>query len=196
MAIATQVGPDTFVSLAYTLYDEDGAVLETVGADDPLEFVFGYGQVVPGLEAGIESLVAGQKKTLTVPAEEAYGPYDDDAVFEVERSEFPDPATVQVEDEFVAEGPDGDALPLRVVEVREDAIVVDANHPLAGENLRFELEVIAVRAATTAEIEEAEEALEASEGCCDDPEHHHHEPADVVPLGRKPSGTPPSGGAA
>lgn len=205
MSHATQVGPDTVVTLAYTLYGEDGEVIESTGEGDPgLEYVHGYGQIVPGLERAVEGMVAGQERSVVVQPADAYGDYDDEGVFEVSREDFPEPDQVKVDDEFVAEGDDGDQLALRVVEIRPEGFLVDANHPLAGENLKFDLEVLDVRPATAAEIAEAEEALDEGEGgCCDDPSHHHgegddhadHAASDVVPLGRKPAKTPPTGGA-
>ena len=196
MSLATQVGPDTHVTLAYTLYGEDGEIIEKTDAGEPVTYVHGYGQIVPGLERGLEGLTQGQKRTVQVKPEDGYGEYDDEGVFEVDPSEFPDPKAIQVDDEFLAESPDGDSLALRVVEVRDDAVVVDANHPLAGVALKFEVEVLDVRAATAEEIAEAEAELEEDDACCDDPDHDHgHEHGEAAPLvglGKKPTSGQPS----
>lgn len=179
MPAGMQIGPDTFVTLSYTLYDEDGDVIDSTDEDEPLSYMHGYGQIVPGLERGLEGRSKGDARTVEVSAADGYGEYDPEAVFEIDRSEFPRPDEVAVGDEFVAESEDGEGIPLTVLEVKGDSCVVDANHPLAGEKLRFEVTVLDVRAATDGEIRKAEEALEAEE--CD-----HEEHGDLVPLGRKP----------
>lgn len=198
MSLATQVGPDTVVTLAYTLYGEDGEVIESTGEGDPgLEYVHGYGQIVPGLESAVEGMIAGQERSVVVQPADAYGDYDDEGVFEVSREDFPEPDQVKVDDEFVAEGDDGDQLALRVVEIRPEGFLVDANHPLAGETLRFEVKIVGVRPATEDEIAKAEAELEEDEACCGDPSHHHdhdhdhaHEGDELVTLKRGPGHGP------
>jgi len=173
MTLATQVGPDTFVTLAYTLYDEEGEVIERTGADDPLTYVHGYGQIVPGLERALEGMARGATRSVVVPPEEAYGEYDDEGFFEVPRSEYPELGEVEVDDELVAEGPHGEEIVMRVVGVTDELLMVDANHPLAGTTLRFEIEILDVRPATEEEIADAEEELELLAEGCDDPTHDH-----------------------
>jgi FKBP-type peptidyl-prolyl cis-trans isomerase SlyD len=176
MNFGTQVGPDTFVTLAYTLYDEDGAVIDRTDEAEPLSYLHGYGQLVPGLERGIEGMSKGDLRSVKVPAAEAYGDYDPEAVFEIERSDFPRPDEVAVGDEFVAESDDGESIAITILEVNGDACVVDTNHPLAGEDLRFEVTVLDVRPATDGEIQKAEEAFAPETGF----------PSGLVTLGRKP----------
>jgi FKBP-type peptidyl-prolyl cis-trans isomerase SlyD len=171
-----QVGPDTFVTLSYTLYGEDGEVLDRTEDDEPLSYLHGYGQIVPGLERGVEGMTKGDLRSVDVPAAEAYGEYDAEGVFEVERSDFPRPGEVAVGDEFVAESDDGQGISLTVLEVHDDACVVDTNHPLAGENLRFEVTVLDVRPATDGEILKAEQALQPDEELV----------SSLITLGRKP----------
>jgi FKBP-type peptidyl-prolyl cis-trans isomerase SlyD len=173
MSFATQVGPDTFVTLAYTLYDEEGDVLDRVDEETPVSYLHGYGQIVPGLERGVEGMVKGDARSIVVSPADGYGEYDPAGVLEVERSDFPRPEDVAAGDEFVAESSSGEAMPLTVLEVRDDACVVDTNHPLAGEVLRFEVTVIEVRPATESEIRRAGEALEPV--------------TPLVALGKKPS---------
>jgi FKBP-type peptidyl-prolyl cis-trans isomerase SlyD len=176
MTFGMQVGPDTFVTLAYTLYDEDGDVLDRTDDEEPLSYLHGYGQIVPGLERGLEGMSKGELRSVVVPAVDGYGEYDPEAVFEVERSDFPRPNEIAVGDEFVAESDDGQGIALTVLEVNGDACVVDTNHPLAGENLRFEVTVLEVRPATDGEIRKAEQALEPDADLV----------TDLVSLGRKP----------
>jgi len=172
MTFETQVGPDTFVTLAYTLYGEDGDVLDSTDEDEPVSYLHGYGQIVAGLERRIEGMVSGDVRSVVVPPAEAYGEYHREAVLEVERTDFPDPSSIVVGDEYVAESNDGEMLPMTVLEVTDDACVVDTNHPLAGETLRFEVMVLDVRPATDSEIRAAEETLLPELG--------------LVNIGRKP----------
>src|SRR5260370_38894161 len=117
MNFATQVGPDPFVTLAYTLYDEDGAVIDRTDEGEPLSYLHGYGQLVPGLERGIEGMSKGELRSVVVPASDGYGEYDPEAAFEVERSDFPRPAEGAVGDEFFAESDDGQGISLTALAV-------------------------------------------------------------------------------
>lgn len=168
------IQPNAFVVLEYTLKDDGGQVLDSSEQDDgePIEYVHGYGMLVPGLEAALVGLRTGEAKKVVVSPEEGFGDRDQELLIEVERSELPRPEKVKAGDEFIAESPDGDEVAMRVVEVKEDSVVVDANHPLAGKTLHYEVEVKEVRAATEEEIEAAAEAFEAA-GYCDDPTHDH-----------------------
>jgi FKBP-type peptidyl-prolyl cis-trans isomerase SlyD len=165
---ALSIAPDTVVTLSYVLFDERGEAVDRVDAAEPLTYVHGYAQLVPGLERQIEGLKPGDKGSFTVEAEEAFGAREDDAIFAVDRGDFPDADQVEVGDEFMAEGPDGEPIAMRVVEVHDDSFVVDTNHPLAGQRVRFEVEVAAVRAASEEEIAGAQAELEemiADDGC-------------------------------
>lgn len=177
---ALAIAPDTVVTLSYVLFDERGETVDRVTREEPLTYVHGYAQIVPGLEKQIAGLHPGDKGTFEVPADEAFGERDEDAVFAVDRTDFPDADDVAVGDEFMAEGPDGEPIAMRVVEVRDDALVVDTNHPLAGQRIRFEVEVSAVREASEDEIAAAQAELEqilAEEengcGCGHDHDHDH-----------------------
>jgi FKBP-type peptidyl-prolyl cis-trans isomerase SlyD len=168
------------VVLEYTLRDDKGVVLDSSDADDgePIVYVHGYGMLVPGLEAALVGLAVGEAKDVIVTPEEGFGDRDEELVLEIDRSEFPDPKNVSLEDEVVAESPDGDEVPMRVVEVKKDTVVVDANHPLAGVTLRYSVKVTEVAAASEEEIAEAaagfeEAGYEGSHGGCDDPTHDH-----------------------
>ncbi len=199
---ALAIAPDTVVTLSYVLFDTQGEVVDRAGQAEPLTYVHGYAQIVPGLERQIEGLKAGDRGVFTVEASEAFGERDDDAIFAVDKEDFPDPGEVSVGDEFTAEGPDGEPVAMRVLEVREDGFVVDTNHPLAGQSVRFEVEVTGVRPASDEEIAEAQADLEeriAEEedacGCGHDHDHdhdHNHDhdegaPEGLVQLAKKPS---------
>jgi len=144
---------DAYVVLDYVLYDDDGDVIEATDDEGgrPIGFVHGYGTLVPGLERGIVGMAAGETKEIVVPPEEGYGGRDDELEHWVDRSDFPE--GVEVDDEFEAEDEAGEQITLRVVEIADDAILVDANHPLAGESLRFEVMIRNVRPATPVELD-------------------------------------------
>ena len=150
------IQPNARVVLEYTLKDEKGTDLDSSDAEDgePIVYVHGYGMLVPGLESALMGLEIGSVKDVTVPPDEGFGDRDDELVLEIDRGDFPDPKKVAIGDEFFAESPDGDEVPMRVVEVKTDTVVVDANHPLAGVTLRYAVVVKEVAQATDEEIAE------------------------------------------
>ncbi len=181
------IQPNAYVVLDYILADEKGEIVDRSDTDDgePIRYVHGYGMLVPGLEARLVGLALGDAKELFVPAAEGFGEYDDELVLEVERGEFPDPKGISVGDEFIAESPEGEEAVMHVVELRDDFVVVDANHPLAGVDLKYSITVKELRAATPDEIEVAARELEDAED-----EAHVHGPecghdASLVQLGKK-----------
>jgi len=191
------VAPDTLVTLSYTLFDEQGEAVDRATTTEPLKYVHGYAQIVPGLEKGLEGLCAGERRDIVVDAADAFGEHDDDGVFEVDKEDFPDSGDVVPGDEFVAQGPDGEPIAMRVVEVLPEAFLVDTNHPLAGQRVRFEVEVADVRPAEEEEIARAQAELEhramhVHDASCDhdhDHDHDHdepeHEPEPLIQLSKK-----------
>lgn len=183
------IGPDTCVTLSYKLFDAQGKLVEQAPAASPLVYVHGYAQIVPGLERALAGMKKGDKPSVQVEPDEAFGMPDEAGIFLVDKEDFPNSASIVKGDEFEAHGPDGEPLMMRVVEVLADAFMVDANHPLAGQRVRFDVEIGDVRAATDEEIEEAQRELEAriqEEGhaCCghDHGEHGHSHQMDGEPL--------------
>ncbi len=175
------IGPDTLVTVAYRAYNDDGELVDSSPDDLPLSYVHGRGQITIGLEQALDGMFKGQSRSFVVPPELAYGEYDPEGVLEVERSDFPESEALAMGDQYMAESPDGDTLALTVLDVRADAVVVDTNHPLAGETLRFEVEVIDVRSATAEELAEAgERPVDAAE---------HEQDGRLVALRRKPGCT-------
>jgi len=154
---AFQVGPGMWVRLKYRAFDEDGEPVEH--AQQEVEYVHGFGALLPQLEAALDGQSAGGRRTVSLSPREGFGSRQPERVVEFDRAEFP--AEVAAGDRFDAEGDDGNVVVLRVLEVLEDAVVIDLNHPLAGQSVRFELEVLGVRPATTEEIELAEAAIQA-----------------------------------
>ncbi|WP_437620758.1 FKBP-type peptidyl-prolyl cis-trans isomerase [Sorangium sp. So ce1151] len=196
------IATDTVVTLSYVLLNEKGEAVDQASTAEPLVYVHGYAQIVPGLERALEGLRAGEQREIAVEPEDAFGEHEDSGVFEVDKADFPDAGEVEVGDEFIAQGPDGEPVALRVVDVLPDGFRVDTNHPLAGQKVRFQVQVSDVRAASEEEIAQAqaelEERIEESEsaGCCDhdhdhDHDHsHHHEHGDgevLVTLSKKSS---------
>lgn len=157
-----RIQPNARVVLDYELRDDGGAVVDSSSGEDgePIVYVHGYGMLVPGLEAGVVGLTVGEEKEVVVAPEAGFGEHDGELVLEVDRSELPRPKEVKVGDEMVAESPEGEEAIMRVVEVKDDAVVVDANHPLAGKILRYKVKVREVREGTEAEIAEAARAFE------------------------------------
>ena len=161
-----RIQPNVFAEVDYVLKGEDGEVLDDSSAEDgePLRYVHGYGMLVPGLEKRLTGLAAGDTLEIVVPPEEAYGLHDDELVYAVDRTEAPD---AEEGDEVVLEDEDGDEAVAHVVEVTNDEVVVDGNHPLAGLTLRYQVNVREVREATADELARAasafDELKEASE---------------------------------
>jgi len=155
-----QIGPEMWVRLRVVICDAEGAAVED--APSEASFVFGYGALLPALEMGIEGLPEGAKKSLTIKPEDAFGLRDPKAVLEVLRDEFP--SDVAEGDVFDADEDDGPEAPggmvlLRVLEVTPETVILDRNHPLAGQKVRFDVEVLEVRPAEEAEILAAEAAV-------------------------------------
>jgi len=152
-----KIGPDTFVSIDYTLKIDSGEVVDESAAGEPLEFVFGRGQMIPGLEQRLADMEQGQRAAITVEAAEAYGRRNEELLSDLPRDSFPEDAELRAGMVFNAETPHG-PVRFRVREVRDDTVVADFNHPLAGERLHFDVTISAVRDATAEEIA-------ATEGC-------------------------------
>ena len=177
------ISPNAHAVVDYELRDDDGDLVDASEADggEPIRYVHGYGMLVPGLEHALAGMKAGDERDVIVPADAGYGEYDDELVIEIDRNEVPNSAQVSVGDELVAESPDGDDLTLTVIEVRDDAVVVDANHPLAGMTLRYHVKVREVRLATDEEIAHAAADLDEAYRHAHGPDcDHSHEP---LPIG-------------
>jgi FKBP-type peptidyl-prolyl cis-trans isomerase SlyD len=155
------IQPNARVVLEYELHDESGVVdASRAEGGEPIVYVHGYGMIVPGLEAGVVGMKVGDEREVVVPPEGGFGEHDEELVLEVDRDDFPRPGEVKVGDEMVAESPEGEEAIMRVVEVKADTVVVDANHPLAGKTLRYKVKVREVREGTEAEIADAARAFE------------------------------------
>lgn len=110
----------------------------------PLAFTIGEEEVIPGLEQAVVGMQPGDTKTLTIAAEEAYGLFDEDLVMEVPRNEFPDDIFPEVGQTLELTGDDGESFLVTVTEVSDETVILDANHPLAGKDLTYELELVEI----------------------------------------------------
>lgn len=122
----------------------DGTEFDSSEGRDPLEFQVGSGQIIPGLDKQIEGMEVGEKSTVTVPAAEAYGTRDEGQVQTVPRQMLPNDLDVEIGSRLTATTREGQEIPLTVIAVDEDQVTVDANHPLAGQDLIFDLELVEI----------------------------------------------------
>lgn len=146
-----QVAPRTVVSIDYTLTDDEGSVIDTSQGSEPLSYVHGVGSIIPGLESALAGRVAGDRLEVQVEPAEGYGERDPDLVQDVHRSQFPAGADIEVGMQFQASGSGGPRV-VTVVDVEGDRVTLDANHPLAGATLHFDVTVVGVREATEHEL--------------------------------------------
>lgn len=141
-----QAANGNIVRINYTGKLADGTVFDTSVAEgrEPLGFRLGENQVLPMLEAEIVGMEVGEKKTVPIDADNAYGPRQEQAIQQVQRSEIPDDVDLTVGNNLQATGPDGQVVPLRVVAADETTVTLDANHPLAGHDLTFDIELVEI----------------------------------------------------
>ncbi|HEX6929578.1 MAG TPA: peptidylprolyl isomerase [Gammaproteobacteria bacterium] len=147
-----QISANKVVSIHYTLKNDKGDVLDTSSGREPLAYLQGAGNIVPGLEKALDGKSAGEKLNVSVTPEEGYGPRHDGLMQDVPRDAFQGVEDIQPGMQFHAQGPQG-PLVVTVVEAGDDTVKVDGNHPLAGETLHFDVEVTDVRDATEEEKE-------------------------------------------
>ena len=142
----SQATNGSVVRINYTGKLTNGTVFDTSKVDGrgPLSFRLGQNQVLPKLEAEIIGMSVGEKKTVAVDANDAYGPHQKQAIQKIPRSEIPDGVDLTVGNNLQATGHDGEIVPLRVLAANEETVTLDANHPLAGHNLTFEIELIEI----------------------------------------------------
>ncbi len=123
---------------------DDGSEFDASAGRDPIEFTIGGGMVIAGFDQAVTGMAVGDRKTVTIPSDEAYGPKRAELMQQVERGAFPPDLDLEPGRQLQASGPEGENVVLTVVEFNDDFVTVDLNHPLAGENLTFELEMVAI----------------------------------------------------
>ena len=142
----SQATNGSVVRINYTGKLTNGTVFDTSKVDgrEPLSFRLGQNQVLPKLESEIIGMSVGEKKTVAVDANDAYGPHQKQAIQKIPRTEIPDGVDLTVGNNLQATGHDGEIVPLRVLAANEETVTLDANHPLAGHDLTFEIELIEI----------------------------------------------------
>jgi len=146
------VRKDRVISLNFTLKDEHGELLDQSQKDEPLQYLHGVNDVIPGLEKALEGQILGEKVRVVIPPAEAYGEYEVSLVDEVSRQQFPGIDNIQPGMQFQTQLDDGAAMVIHVTSVDGDIVVVDGNHPLAGLTLVFDVEIVDIRQASEDEI--------------------------------------------
>ncbi len=158
------VSAQKVVSIHYTLTNEDGDVIDSSEGHEPLAYIHGYGNIIPGLENALTGKTAGDAFEVSIPPEEAYGLRDDGLIQAVPKSAFQGVDEILPGMQFQSESPNGMQL-VTVVEVQGDTVILDGNHPMSGQTLNFEVEVTDVRDATEDEL---------AHGHVHGPGGHHH----------------------
>lgn len=142
----TQVKPGDTVHIHYTGTLRDGTTFDSSQGRDPLSFEVGSGQIIPGLDTAIPGMTVGEKKTVDIASVDAYGPINPGMRQAVPREGIPDDIPLETGTRLQMQTPEGQMLPVTVVEVGETEVVLDANHPLAGQDLIFAIELVSIEA--------------------------------------------------
>jgi peptidylprolyl isomerase len=129
------------VKVHYTGKLDDGTVFDTSANREPLEFTIGQGQLIPDFEQAIVGMNPGESKTVQIPSENAYGPHREEMVIEVDRNEFPADLEPKVDQMLQVRKQDGQTFAVTVTAVSESSVTLDANHPLAGKDLTFDIQL-------------------------------------------------------
>jgi peptidylprolyl isomerase len=140
----TQVKTGDTVRIHYTGTLADGTQFDSSAGRDPLEFAVGSGQIIPGLDKALPGMAVGDRKQVVVPADEAYGQPNPEARQAVPRSEIPDHIPLDLGTQLQVQTPTGQTMTVVVAEVTETEVTLDANHPLAGKELTFDIELVAI----------------------------------------------------
>jgi FKBP-type peptidyl-prolyl cis-trans isomerase SlyD len=148
-----KIEADKVVSIDYTLKDDQGPVIDTSNERGPLSFIFGSGTIIPGLENELGGREKGDSFSVTVEPKDGYGEYDDSMMFEVGKDQFQDSSQIEEGMQVQAQNNQGQVQILTVKSVGDENVTLDANHPLAGQKLFFDVSVTDVRDATEEEID-------------------------------------------
>ncbi|MCA9554111.1 MAG: peptidylprolyl isomerase [Myxococcales bacterium] len=160
-----KIAADTVVSIDYVLTNDAGEVLDRSG-DEPLAYLHGRENIVPGLEAALDGLSVGDATQAKLTPDQGYGERDDKKIRQISRTELPPGMEIEVGEALQGQDEDGNIFPLWVVKTDAESITLDGNHPLAGQNLNFDVTVREIRAATEEELHHGH--VHGPGG------HHHH----------------------
>jgi len=155
---------NSVVSIAYTLKDDDGEILDTSDGGEDFEYLHGHENIVPGLEEMLEGRGVGDSINTSVGPEKGYGTRDENLVFKMPRDKLPEDE-LDVGDQFSAQDKDGNQQIVTVTDFDDETVTLDGNHPLAGQTLHFSVTISAIREASEVEVEH---------GHVHQPGHHHH----------------------
>ena len=139
----TQAKEGDTVQVEYTGKLSDGTVFDTT-QDQPMQFTIGEGDIIPGFEDAVKGMEPGESKTTTIPADEAYGERRDDMVLTVNRDQFPQDIDLEAGQRFQIVQPDGTAFLVTIRDISESKVTLDANHPLAGKDLTFDIKLVKI----------------------------------------------------
>jgi len=140
------------VSMEYTLH-VDGELLDSSDGQGPLQFLAGYGNIIPGLEEEMRGMKIGDSKNVVVEPKNGYGEFDSEAFMKVPRTDFPKDMPMEVDTELTVRDEEGNSRYARVDSIEDDNVTLNFNHPLAGDELRFHVKVVALRDPTEEELE-------------------------------------------
>ena len=175
-----KVAKDLVVSLAYQVRTEDGVLVDESPVSAPLDYLHGHGSLIAGLEKALEGHEAGDRFDVNVGANDAYGNYDENLVQRVPKDVFMGVDELEVGMRFLADTDQG-PVPVEITAVEDEHVVVDGNHMLAGQDLNFHVDVVAIREATEEELQhghvhgEHDHHHEHGDGCCGGHGHDHDE---------------------
>lgn len=140
----TQAQPGDTVQVHYTGKLADGTPFDSSLQRDPLQFTLGQGEIIPGFEQAVVGMAPGESKTETIPSDQAYGPHRSEMVLEVAREQLPNDLQPEVGQQLQMRQQDGTAVPVVVSDISESQVTLDANHPLAGKDLTFDITLVAI----------------------------------------------------
>ncbi len=132
------------VKIHYTGTLEDGTTFDSSAGHDPLEFTLGSGQVIVGFDEAVTGMSSGEKKQVTIPADKAYGQRNEEMVIQAPRDQVPADINPEIGLQLQMNGPQGETIVVRVVEISDEHLTLDANPPLAGKDLTFDIELVAI----------------------------------------------------
>lgn len=132
------------VKVHYTGRLDDGTVFDSSANSDPLEFTIGSGTIIPGFEQAVIGMTQGESKTEKISTENAYGPYMSEMVLTVDRQQIPADIEPEIGQQLQLQHPSGGIIPVVITEIAQETITLDANHPLAGENLTFDIQLVEI----------------------------------------------------
>lgn len=139
-----QIREGSQVALEYTLSDEAGTVIESNKGKQPMSYIHGKSQIIPGLEKELSGMKVGEEKKIQVKPEDGYGPINPDAFQEVPKDKLP-PEALKVGTTLMAQGPRGQGIPVRVHEIKDTTVIMDFNHPMAGKTLSFDVKISEIK---------------------------------------------------